>query len=369
MVAFGQQLFFSRSWELVKRKLAMLVEQGVWASCWVPDHLRGLPPFAIDEFMAPWPMLGAFSELARGMTLGVAVTDGIRLHPATLAQLAVTLDHQTGGRFVLGIGAGEKMNLAAYGFDAGRAVSRMRECIEVMRLLWGAGGPVDFRGRFFLLRRAVLVPKPLSGSRVPVWVAGNGPLTRRIAAELGDGWLPFPALPRLFRSGLEEIRSHMRRVGRDPSELTPAYWGRIYMHTDGDRIAQYLAGVRGQLVMQPQLLRELGYWRGEYAEVYREQGLDPERLSLLTYDADDVARLDISKLLPLVADIPESRLREICIAGSPEEVAKRLEEFIRAGVEHFVLEIINGASRRNAPFTYWDVSRILAEEVIPSLQG
>lgn len=368
MVDFGQQLFFSRSWDLVKKKLTMLVEQKVWSSCWVPDHLRGLPPFAIDEFLSPWTMLGAFAELVPDMTLGVAVTDGIRLHPAILAQAAASLDHQTNGKFILGIGAGEKMNLAAYGFDTQRAVSRMRECIEVMKLLWTQSGPVNHTGQFFKLRQAVLVPKPIQQPHLPVWVAGNGPVTRILTAELGDGWFPFPSLPKEYEEGLAEIHGRMKKSERNPSTLTHGFWGRIFMHDDPARISKYLEGLRGQLALQPQLLRLLGYWKDSYSEIYGSQGLDPERLSLLTYDAADVARLDIGKLLPIVADVPEAVLKEISLAGTPEEIAQKLDAFIQSGVKHFCFEIINGASRRNAPFTYWDVSRILAEKIISPLK-
>jgi phthiodiolone/phenolphthiodiolone dimycocerosates ketoreductase len=367
MVEFGQQLFFSHSWDLVKRRLAMMVEQRVWNSVWVPDHLRGLPPFAIDAFLSPWSMLGAFAELAPKLRFGVAVTDGIRLHPATLAQNAASLDHQTGGRFILGIGAGEKMNLAAYGFDSHRAVSRLHECIDVMRRLWTEAGPMDFEGQFFHLRKAVLEPKPLQ-QPFPVWVAGNGPRTRRLAAEVANGWFPFPALPSEYKAGLADIRTRLKQMGRPSSSLAHGFWGRLFMHDDPAQVSQYLQGLRGQLGLEPELLRQLGYWRDEYTDLYKEQGLDPEHLSLLTYDADDVARLDISKLLPIVADIPEKVLAQTALAGSAEELTKKLEAFIRAGVDHFCLEIINGASQRNAPFTYWDVSRILAERVIPTLK-
>ncbi len=369
MVDFGQQLFFSRSWDLVKKKLAMLVEQQVWTSCWVPDHLRGLPPFAIDEFLSPWTMLGAFTELAPNMTLGVAVTDGIRLHPAILAQTAASLDHQTNGKFILGIGAGEKMNLAAYGFDMRRAVSRLRECIEIMKLLWTQSGPVDYSGKFYELRQAVLVPKPVHQPHLPVWVAGNGPVTRTLTAEMGDGWFPFLSLPQEYEEGLGEIISHMEKSGRDPSALAHGFWGRIYMNDDPSKISQYLGQLRGQLALQPRLLQTLGYWKDSYFEIYRSLGLNPKRLSLLTYDAADVAKLDIGKLLPIVADIPEAVLKEISLTGTPEEITQKLDNLIRSGVRHFCFEIINGVSRRNAPFTYWDVSRILAERVIPPLKA
>ncbi len=345
-----------------------MIEQKTWSSVWVPDHLRGLPPFAIDAFLSPWTMLAAFAELAPNMTFGVAVTDGIRLHPAILAQNAVSLDHQSGGKFILGIGAGEKMNLSAYGFSTKRAVSRMRECIEVMKLLWKETGPVDHKGRFYRLERAVLEPKPLNHSNVPVWIAGNGPRTRKLTAEFADGWFPFPALPNLYKEGIADIHRHMKHIGRNPSTLTGGFWGRVFINDDPAKISQYLSGLRGQLALEPRLLRELGHWHDSYDQIYQEQGLVPERLSLLTYDADDIARIDISKLMPLVADIPEKDLKSIALAGTAEEVTKKLEAFIKAGVNHFCLEVINGVSRRNAPFTYWDASRILAEDIITALK-
>ncbi|MFX1562109.1 MAG: LLM class flavin-dependent oxidoreductase, partial [Promethearchaeota archaeon] len=240
MVDFGQQLFFSRSWDLVKKKLSMLVEQKVWTSSWVPDHLRGLPPFAIDDFLSPWTMLGAFAELAPALKLGVAVTDGIRLHPAILAQAAASLDHQTNGKFILGIGAGEKMNLAAYGFDSKHAVNRLRECIEVMKLLWTQSGLVNHTGKFFKLQQAVIAPKPIQQPHVPIWVAGNGSATRILTAELGDGWFPFPFLPNEYKEGLREIHNHMKKIGRNPSTLAHGFWGRIFMHNDPEMISQYL---------------------------------------------------------------------------------------------------------------------------------
>ncbi|MFX1576970.1 MAG: LLM class flavin-dependent oxidoreductase [Promethearchaeota archaeon] len=368
MLEFGQLLFYSRSWDLVKSKVAKMVQQKNWSTCWVPDHLRGLPPFAIDAFLSPWTMLAAFTELAPSMSLGVAVTDAIRLHPAILAQNAVSLDHQSGGRFILGMGAGEKMNLAVYGFDAKHAVTRLKECIEVMKLLWTQSGPVNHYGQFYRLERAVLEPKPVTKPHPPIWIAGNGPRTRKLTAELADGWVPFPVLPELYRDGLKDIYAHMKSIGRDSSSFSAGFWGRVFMHDDPARVSQYLGGLRGQLALQPSVLDVLGYWKKEYAAIYREQGINHDKLSLLTYDAEDVAKLDISKLLPIVQDIPEAAIKSITLAGSPEEVRKKIQGFVDAGARSFCFEIINGVSKRNAPFTYFDVSRILAEEIYPLLE-
>lgn len=369
MIEFGQQLFYSRSWDLVKTKVAKMIEQKNWHTCWVPDHLRGLPPFAIDAFLSPWTMLAAFAEIAPGMSFGVAVTDAIRLHPAILAQNAVSLDHQSGGRFTLGIGAGEKMNLAVYGFDSKYAVSRLQECIEVMKLLWTQSGPVSHKGRFYQLNRAVLEPKPLTQPNPPVWIAGNGPRTRKLTAKLADGWFPFPVLPRMYQEGLNDIHRHMKTYNRDLSSLTAGFWGRVFLHDDPEQVSQYLGRLRGQLVLEPSLLKALGYWKDEYEQIYRDQGIHPDKVSLLTYDADDVAQLDISKMFPIVADIPEDVIKSITLAGSPEEVRKKIQTFVDAGARNFCFEIINGVSKRNAPFTYFDVSRILAEDIYPTLKS
>lgn len=367
MLEFGQQLFFSRSWDLVKAKVAEMVKQRTWSTCWVPDHLRGLPPFAIDAFLSPWTMLAAFAEMAPDMRLGVAVTDAIRLHPAILAQNAVSLDHQSNGRFILGLGAGEKMNLAAYGFDSKFATRRLKECIQVMKLLWAQSEPVNYNGRFFQFQQAVLEPKPITQPHPPIWIAGNGPQTRRLTAELADGWLPFPILPKLYHEGLQDILRQMEKLGRDPATLSHGFWGRVFMHEDPDQISQFLGGLRGQLVLQPQTLQALGYWHEDYIPLYTAQGLEPDKLSLLSYDASDVAKLDISKFLPIVADIPEEALKSIALVGSPEEVQKKIQAFIHAGATSFCFEIINGVSKRNAPYTYFDVSRILAEDIYPTL--
>ncbi len=345
-----------------------MIEQNNWNTCWVPDHLRGMPPFAIDAFLSPWTMLGALIELAPEMSFGVAVTDAIRLHPAILAQNVVSLDHQSGGRFILGMGAGEKMNLAVYGFDSKYAVSRMQECIEVMKLLWTQSGSISFQGQFFQLDKAVLEPKPLTQPSPPIWIAGNGPRTRKLTAELGDGWFPFPALPKTYREGLKDIHQHMKVVGREPSTLSSGFWGRVFMNDDPERVSQYLGGLREQLFLQPSVLKDLGYWKDEYTSIYRNQGIDPDRISLLTYDADDIAKLDYSKMLPIVADIPEDAIKSITLAGSQEEIRKKIQAYVEAGARSFCFEIINGASKRNAPFTYFDVSRILATEIYPALE-
>jgi alkanesulfonate monooxygenase SsuD/methylene tetrahydromethanopterin reductase-like flavin-dependent oxidoreductase (luciferase family) len=88
----------------------------------------------------------------------------------------------------------------------------------------------------------------------------------------------------------------------------------------------------------------------------------------LTYDSEDIANFDLGQLFPIVAAVPEEVVKSTALIGSPEEIRKTIQEFISAGAQSFCFEIINGVSKRNAPYTYFDVSRILAEDIYPALE-
>ena len=79
--------------------------------------------------------------------VGVVVTDVITHHPAVLAQTALTLDHVTQGRAILGLGSGEQLNVGPYGMEWSKPVGHLDEALDVIRLLWNAEGAVDFDGR------------------------------------------------------------------------------------------------------------------------------------------------------------------------------------------------------------------------------
>src|SRR5436190_9793468 len=147
------------------------LDSGRYGSVWMPDHLVSFWPDAIwsPEFTdlaevshSPHRHLdaltaaGAVAALTERAAIATSVVDTVRRHPVMLAQSAVTLSHLSQGRFILGLGAGERANLAPYGFDVARVVRRFDEAVRVIQLLWGSDGPVDFDGEFFHLDRARL---------------------------------------------------------------------------------------------------------------------------------------------------------------------------------------------------------------------
>ena len=287
-----------------------------------------------------------FSELAKGKILGSAVTDPYRLHPAALAQMSTTINHLTGGKFILGIGAGEGMNLKAYNIPYSHAVTKMDESIRLMKEFWNKGRDVTFEGKYFQTNNAVLLPKPVS--EIPVWIAGNGPKTLKLTAEIADGWMPGGAFVDFYKANREEIVKIMKAKGRDINKFTFGYFTRIFMHDDENRLESFYSGMKSGLALQLKTLKRLGYWKEDYEQLFKEAtGFDSDVMSILVYDREDARKFKLNKLAPIVEDIPDKIVRESgLMVGRKEDIIKKIQKFVDAGAEHFVLELQNGVSRR-----------------------
>ncbi|MHA1129859.1 MAG: LLM class flavin-dependent oxidoreductase [Candidatus Helarchaeota archaeon] len=363
MVKFGVELFYSHSYDFVRKKVKEINNEN-WDSIWLPDHLSGIPGGAIDDFLSLWPMFGSFAELIDDKILGSSVTDPHRLHPAALAQMATTINHINNGKFILGIGAGEGMNLKAYNIPYDHAVSKMKESIELMKLFWKKGKRVTYNGKYYQTKKAVLLPKPIS--EIPIWVAGNGPFSRKITGEVADGWMPLGVSVDTYSSGKDEITEIIKKEGRDLERFTFGIFQRIYVNDDEAKLAEQTQLNKMTLVLQPSIIKKLGYWKDEFDQLFCEAtGYECNEMSLLKYDREDVGKFDVNKLQLIINAIPDAVVRENMMFGTEDEIIQKVQKYIAAGAQYFIFEIVNGASSKNAPFTYWDVSKFLSNEVIP----
>ncbi len=182
------------------------IEETGYDSIWWADHLMGWTPESIwtpdiVETAAYWDTPHMFFDAlctiavaawsTKSILLGPAVTETFRRHPAVLAQAFLTLDHLSKGRVILGIGAGEGENVIPYGIKWNKPVSRLEEAIKIIRLLWENDGKVDFDGKFWKLKDAILALTPYEkGKYPPIWIAAMRPKMLEMTGRLGDGWLP-----------------------------------------------------------------------------------------------------------------------------------------------------------------------------------
>ncbi len=325
-------------------RTAELAEAGPWDSVWVPDHLVGWGS-KLDA-LDPWTLLGALAARTKRVGLGIGVSDPHRRHPAVFAHQAMTLDQLSGGRLLLGIGAGEAMNLAPYGIPFDRAVSRFEEFLRVVRALWSQR-MVTHAGTYYKLKNAPLGPKPDS---VRLYIAGNGPRTMGLTARFGDGWLPFKRSPEVYRKDWESIRAQALAAGRDPDSITPGYL--LYTAVSRNREeARKMALEQGRMLLavSPRRMKEMGF-------APPSDKLDAHRLTPLTDPS-------VSPELPKVMKVPDRAIEESFVFGTPEDCVEGIRRFAEAGCRHFVTGILNPGRERDAAM------ELYAKEVIPHFAG
>lgn len=148
-----------------------------------------------------WSMIGALSQVTPGLPISTMVTCPIvRISPVILAQAAATASVLTEGNFVFGVGTGENLNEHVSGDPwppAKERLERLREAVELMRLLW-TGENIDYEGRFFRAVNARIYTLP--DEPPPVYISGLAPHSTELAADIGDGLVTFdPGLLELYR--------------------------------------------------------------------------------------------------------------------------------------------------------------------------
>lgn len=198
-------------------------EIDVFESAWNWDHFYPLAEPFDGPNLEGWTMLAALAQATTRLRLGAMVNGMHHRHPAVTANMAATLDHISGGRFELGIGAGwNAMESDAYGIALGtpkERSDRFEEGVEVIVSLL-ANTVTDFEGDWYQLQNAWCEPKPVQ-DHLPIVIGGQGRRrTLRTAARFADQWdMTFPAQPADWLALDAVLRDHCDAVGRDQGEI------------------------------------------------------------------------------------------------------------------------------------------------------
>jgi alkanesulfonate monooxygenase SsuD/methylene tetrahydromethanopterin reductase-like flavin-dependent oxidoreductase (luciferase family) len=202
--------------------MARAAEAAGFDSIWLGDHLlyRGESGPERGPWEA-WTLMGALAAGTERVSLGPLVACVAFHPPGLIAKMAATAAEVSGGRFVLGLGAGwNEDEFSAYGLPYDHRVSRFEEAFTIIRGLL-EGERVTLDGRFHRADDAVLLPRP--AARPPLMVGSNGP--RMLAATLPhvDAWNTwyedYGNTPEGFAALNERISSAARDAGRDPGEI------------------------------------------------------------------------------------------------------------------------------------------------------
>jgi F420-dependent oxidoreductase-like protein len=225
---FGAQLWSqSTSWADF-RDSALAAEAAGWDSLWTWDHLMAINGPWQQPIFEGWLSLAAWAALTSRVRVGLMVGANTFRNPGLTAKLATTLDHISGGRAVLGIGAAwfEREHDAHgidFGASPGERLDRLDESVGLIRRLLD-GETIDHLGRAYEMHDAVQAPLPVQ-AHLPILIGGSGPKkTLRIVARYADAWNTAGSTEETVVR-LATLREHCEAVGRDPSaiELTASF--------------------------------------------------------------------------------------------------------------------------------------------------
>lgn len=202
---------------------------------WLWDHFLPLAGPKNGDVLEGWTLLTALAAQTARLRLGLLVTSNRIRPPAVLGKIASTLDVISGGRLVMGLGAGGTHQpsgpnpaieeYAAYGLTLvppGEGVERLRETIEILRLMWSEE-EFDFDGRYSTLERTRNAPKPVQAGGPPLLIGGWGNRMMRLIAEYADIWNisgpPHTDLD-MLADRARRLDLECERIGRDPSTIS-----------------------------------------------------------------------------------------------------------------------------------------------------
>ncbi len=204
-----------------------------FTSFWVSDHLQLGDKYRLEC----WTQLTWLAARYPDQRLGTIVMANSYRHPPLLAKMAASLQTFSGGRLILGYGAGwweEEYHAYGYPFPPTRVrIAQMVEGIQVMRAMW-SGGPVSFTGEHYQIRDAYCEPRPEPPP--PILIGGDGEkYLLRAVAEHADWWLPYGRTVEVLRHKLDVLAGHCAAVGRDPATIRKIYQMLVFL--DEDRAA------------------------------------------------------------------------------------------------------------------------------------
>ena len=205
--------------------MAGRIEELGYDSIWLGDHLLYRWP-GVAEARGPWEcwtMLAAIAACTSRVTLGPLVASTSFHAPAMLAKQAATVDEISGGRLILGLGAGwNETEYAAFGFPFDRRISRFEEAFTIIRTLL-RDGAIDFDGAFYQARDCELQPRPTRPGGPPLLLGSSGERMLRIAAPYIDGWNAWYNATGNSPAGVAALREQVDAAavvaGREPGAI------------------------------------------------------------------------------------------------------------------------------------------------------
>jgi alkanesulfonate monooxygenase SsuD/methylene tetrahydromethanopterin reductase-like flavin-dependent oxidoreductase (luciferase family) len=286
--------------------LGVLADSLGYDSLWVADHLMLGKEEAILE---GWTTFSALAGATRSAKLGMIHQANLLRNPAVAAKGAATLDQLSGGRVIHFPDFGNnRREHIAYGApwpdDTDERIARFMDALGLTLALWTADAPLDHDGPHYRTVGAVCRPQPLQRPHPPVWLGEAHPTMLDATARLAQGWNTTPVSLEELGIRLDALRTACERNGRPFDEIEKSLEIQILIAPDRDALRDRLRLI---VALTP------------------DTAPDPDLAAFISGDTDDLPRI----------------IQETWLAGTPDDVATRIDAYVTAGISHFMLWFVD----------------------------
>jgi len=309
----------------------ILAEKRGFEYIWVTDHFNNRNVYLT---------LGLMANYTKKINLGTGVTNPYLNNPAAIASAILTLDEVSGGRAVLGIGAGDKVTFEYLGVEWKKPLAAIRETVEVFRRLI-KGESVTYGGRFVKLKNARLNFK--TKRDIPVYIGAQGPKMLELAGEIGDGVLINASHPRDFERAMAQIQKGLEKSGRSKEQIDIAAYTSFSVHKDSAKAKEAAKPVVAFIVAgAPKAILEFHEVPVEKASEIGKQ----------------LSKGNFKEAFSVVTD---EMLSAFSVCGSPDECIDKIRELQKAGISQLVVGSPIGPNVKAA-------IELISKEIMPSFK-
>ncbi|MEX2161653.1 MAG: LLM class F420-dependent oxidoreductase [Anaerolineales bacterium] len=283
------------NWERWKR-LAAAAEDLGFAGLYRSDHYTNARPPDKDS-LELWVSLTYLATHTERIQFGPLVTPFSFRHPSITARMAAAVDDLSGGRLQLGLGAGwQEREHEMFGLELLDVPGRMRrfkEGLDVVNALLKSDKPIDYSGKFYQLKDAILLPRPKRRGGPPIIVGGNGQKrTLQLAAKHADEWNGIAPTPAKMKESNARLDEFLEVEGRKPGAVRRSAMVGVYFGRDSKQLEEVVR-VSGKSAEE---LRQAGRLVGEGSQIVEQLGSLAEagcqRVMLQWLQQDDLDGLE-----------------------------------------------------------------------------
>jgi F420-dependent oxidoreductase-like protein len=277
------------------QKLAQAAEDFGYAGLYRSDHYTNPNPPELDS-LELWVSLVWLASHTKRIKFGPLVAPFGFRHPSMTARMATAVDDLSGGRLVLGLGAGwqvrEHEMFGLELLDVPGRMKRFHEGLEVVSQLLHSDKPVDFDGTYYKLKQAILLPRPQRKGGPEILVGGNGKKrTLQLAAKFAGEWNGTGQTPETFSERMARLDEYLAAEGRKPSELRRSAMLTTIFGSDAAEVKRKLAAMGASR----EELRARGALVGEAGEILEQLAVlaaaGCQQVMMQWLDLDDIAGL------------------------------------------------------------------------------